>query len=176
MKHLLLILLLSVAWPWSARATDMSCQLTPETHGTITVTIDGKTTIPPCFSGGVNGAYATILVGLNSHPDEDIVFRFLARPNVQTCRTPVWVGIDYHEPTHIWTAYSSKTHEFGNCTITQQISKSMWSGKATAELISLKGDSKAIGSPTRQHSEKDVSGRPLIKRITIAWKFDSYGY
>ena len=161
----LAVLLICVACFPLVSAQDVSCGLRPETRGTMTATIDGHSTAVTCFSGEVHGSYATVLVGLSSNPDGGMVLRFLSRPTRQSCRTPVSVGIDYHTPTHLWTAYSSATHEFGDCAVAQRRTASGWSGHVTAELVSLKGN-KTSGSPTLLHSEKDSSGKPLIK-VTI---------
>jgi hypothetical protein len=153
-----------------AQAQNASCGLKPETHGVMTVTIDGQTSEVKCFSGEVRSGHATVLVGL----DEGLVLRFLSHPGTQSCRIPVSVGIDYHTRTGLWTAYSSRTNEFGDCTVTQRKTASVWRGEVTADLVNLKGN-KMSGSPSLWHSEKDSSGKPLTKRVNVSWNFNSYG-
>ena len=169
----IILLICAVGVP-RAFAQGEPCGLTPETRGNMVATIDGRRIAVTCFSGEINGAYATVLVDPNSHPDESMVLRFLSRPRVQSCRTPVSVGIDYHTSARTWTAYSSATHEFGDCAITQRRTASRWDGHLTADLVSLKGNT-TTGSPTLLHSEADASGKPLSKRVDITWTFNAYG-
>jgi len=137
-------------------------------RGKVAIRSGGTTRSLSCFTPIISGRYASIGMG---DGNVALTMNFLSRPHFHTCKSRA-VTIDYHEGTTVWTSYAIGRWLFGDCRIQQTRSNGAWRGHATAELVIVKGD-QAVGSPTRLHTEKDESGRPLSKAIEVDWYFEN---
>ena len=143
-------------------------------HQTGAITVDGKLKHFDCFYGRICGTEARVEAYPSENATESLSLQFLSHPRAQSCRVRVWVGVTYLEGTTMWTAYRQKGHEFGSCLIRQSKSSGLWQGHATALLVVMKGNN-PLGSPTRLHAQKDVSGKTLSKTIDVTWHFETAG-
>jgi hypothetical protein len=156
--------------PEARRLVQSNCS---NAHGWMRISTSDIVGDLSCFSPEINGHYASIGGGgVNERDDVGIQMNFLSRPGTHTCRVPT-VLIEFREHINVWDAYRVRDGQFGYCTITQFFKKGhkLWKGHATANLVIVKGNVTS-GSPTRLHSEKDITGKPLSRTIEIEWEFD----
>ncbi len=137
------------------------------------MTEDGRTRPLTCFSPSIRGGYASITAGAGTGRDAvGIQMDFLSGRGTHTCHVP-GVEIDLHQGIALWSSFRVRNGQFGSCTITQKVEhgKFLWKGHAEAELVQVKGNVKN-GSPSKLHSEKDASGKPLTQLVQLDWVFD----